>query len=150
MKYNQIYLNKVKKGLKHKRLEPWKNKDGDLEDSVGSLEDRSHQETHSDLELDIGLVPQNWQGWSLGSPSRCLENTGWSLGNWRSVSSSRVGALHILYLIYCKEEINKSIYSYCSFCVLNISDLTVKNNNWKETLIHPPLSISNMLTIAGK
>ena len=28
-----------------------------------------------------------------------------------------------------KYYINKIIYSYCSFCVLNISDLTSKSNN---------------------
>ena len=135
------------------RMEPHRYKISALEDRVGALEDWSPQ-TRSEPVPDIGLeplrlVPQNWQGWSLGCPSRCLENTGWSLGNWRSVSSSRVGALHILYLIYWKEEIKKSIYSYCSFCVLNISDLTGKNNNWKEILIHPPLSISNSLLITS-
>ena len=56
-----------------------------------------------------------------------------------------VGALYIFYLIYCKGYINISIYSYCSFCVLNINDLTGKNNNWKGIMIHPPLlSISNI------
>lgn len=60
------------------------------------------------------------------------------VGAWQ-----QIGALYILYLIYCKGYINKSIYSCCSFCVLNINDLTGKNNNWKGTLIHPlPSSLS--------
>ena len=64
VKYNQIYLDEVKKGLEPKRLEPRKDKVGALENRVGALEDRSPQETMWELEQDIGLdrlrlVPQN-------------------------------------------------------------------------------------------
>jgi len=82
-------FNKI--GSKPKRLEHWKYKVGSLEDRGRSLEDQSPQETKLEPEPDIGLeplrlVPQNWQGWSLGDS--------------RSVSSPWVGTLHILYLIY--------------------------------------------------
>ena len=73
-----------------------------------------------------------------------LGRPGWSLVKSKSVLGKvHVGAwwiedwcLHLgldsyilLYWIYCKEEINKSIYSYFPFCVLNIGDLTGKINN---------------------
>ena len=162
-------LTKWSCGLEPKRLKPHRDKVGALEDRVGALEDRSPQETMLEAVLDIGLeplrlVPQNWQGWNLGNTKSVLGTIkvgalevqvgAWKYrlepGDWRLVSSSRVGALHILYLIYCKEENNKSIYHYCSFCVLNISDLIGKNNNWKEILIHPPLSISNIRVSADE
>ena len=67
-------------------MEPHRDKVGALEDRVGALADRSPQETKLEHVPYIGLeplrlVPHNWQGWSIGSPSRCLVNTGWSLGD---------------------------------------------------------------------
>ena len=97
----------------------------------------------------LGLVPQKWKDWSpwelvLLSPR---------LVPWQNrVGALEVGAsqksklvlgklivtIYILYLFYCKDYINKSIYSYCSFCVLNINVLTGKIIIGKEILIHPP------------
>ena len=51
MKYNQIYLDKVK------RLEPKKDKVGALENRVGALEDQSPQESRSEPEPETWLEP---------------------------------------------------------------------------------------------
>ena len=43
------------------------------------------------------------------------------VGAWQ-----QIGTIYILYLFYCKDYVNKIIYSYCSSCVLNINFLTGK------------------------
>ena len=78
----------------------------------------------------IGLEPREVQ---VGD----LKSTGWSLVDWRLVSLSRVGALHYIVLDLLERRgfksslflINTIIYSYCSPCILIISDLTGKNKN---------------------
>ena len=102
---------------------------GALEDRVGALEDWSPQETRSDPVPKIGLeplrlVPLNLQGWSLGSPSRCLAQYRFEPG--RLEYSSRVGALyHYCTLLIVKKKLIKasipSLFILCS---------KYKRSNW--------------------
>ena len=77
------------------------------------------------------LAKQSWcsRGWSL---------TKVQVGAWQLIVT-----IYILYLFYCIVYINKSIYSCCSSCVLNIYVLTGKTIVGKRNIDSPPLSISN-------
>jgi len=63
---------------------------------------------------------------------------GWSLTKFQVGAWQQIGIIYISYLFYCKDYINKIIYSYCSFCVMNINVLIGKITIEKEILIHPP------------
>ena len=51
---------------------------------------------------------------------------GWSLTKVQVGAWQQIGTIYILYLFYCKDYINKIIYSCCSSCALNTNVLTGK------------------------
>ena len=69
-----------------KRLEPYRDKVGALEDRVAALEDRSPQETRLEPVPEIGWSPRGWclklarlEPWEVQVGA--WHNTGWSLGD---------------------------------------------------------------------
>jgi len=82
--------------------------------------------------VSLRLVSQELEGLKtlrVGAPNSkivALAKQSWSSGGW-SLTKVQVGAwqliatIYILYLLYTKDYINKSINTCCSSCVLNIS-----------------------------